>query len=132
VADDIKVPERSLGTTYIYDISCLYPTINTDHEHLLNMVLLIVTPTILSALDHLPEAHCQRLELPNISCGAPIAHDQVIRLARYFTDRSGATSNTPTRPRDGDALKPLYTLNSLLRGTKLYVPPPPPKPEPVS
>ncbi|KAL1967602.1 hypothetical protein VTN77DRAFT_3117 [Rasamsonia byssochlamydoides] len=130
------------------------------------MVLLVITPTILSALETLSPSSRDELQLPHSpAVGSPISHAQVIALARYFTSGSGIkvqkeVETLRDRPagddesRDGNteadlsrekknderndtgsdnssaAAAPLYTLNSLLRGTRVYVPPPPPKPEP--
>ncbi|KAF9891733.1 hypothetical protein FE257_003214 [Aspergillus nanangensis] len=79
------------------------------------MVLLITTTRILSALEAIPVSLRKDLDLPHPSLDTPISHAQVIRLAQHF--RHG--------PPDKE-----MTLNSLLRGTKVYVAPPPPKPAP--
>ncbi|KAF5857966.1 hypothetical protein ETB97_005033 [Aspergillus alliaceus] len=82
------------------------------------MVQLITTTRILSALEAIPPNHRTDLNLPNNpSVNTPITHDQLIRLSRYF--RNNDEKPTPNR-----------TLNYLLTGTKLYIPPPPKKPEP--
>ncbi|KAH8423339.1 TMEM199/VMA12 family protein [Aspergillus melleus] len=84
------------------------------------MVRLVTTPRIVSAFDDVPSSSRQELDLPDtLSLETPIAHDQLIRLARYFRTRNDTTISNDDR-----------SLNSLLRGTKVYVPPPPPKPEP--
>jgi hypothetical protein len=54
--------------------------------------------------------------LSNPTLGNPISHSQVIDLWKELKAHS-------PRPR---------TLDSLLRGTRVYIPPPEPKPEPVS
>lgn len=120
------------------------------------MVLLVTTPTILSALDAVPAACRETFDLPKSpALDGPISHEQLIALARWYTRRNGGRASNTTRKeerREGDEKegsnadddKPLssneqgkfnaaapYTLNSLLRGTKIYIPPPPPKPEPV-
>ncbi|KAL4920962.1 endoplasmic reticulum-based factor for assembly of V-ATPase-domain-containing protein [Aspergillus aurantiobrunneus] len=84
------------------------------------MVRLVTTAPILSALEAIPPASRTELTLPeSLTLGTPISHDQVIRISRYFRT---------TRSTHGDAVD--RSLDSLLRGTKLYIPPPPPKPEP--
>lgn len=121
------------------------------------MVLLVTTPTILSALETLSPSSRDELHLPHSpALGSPISHAQVIALARYFTSGRGNTvhnrgnENTEGAGLSGEeknegqdgvssdhsstaptSVTPLYTLNSLLRGTSVYIPPPPPKPEPV-
>ncbi|KAL1986400.1 hypothetical protein VTN96DRAFT_6479 [Rasamsonia emersonii] len=126
------------------------------------MVLLVTTPTILSALETLSPSSRDELQLPHSpAVGSPISHAQVIALARYFTskvrkegedhsdrpagdDNKRGDENTVADKRNGEHdgvssdhsseaaadSAPLYTLDSLLRGTRVYVPPPPPKPEP--
>ena len=87
------------------------------------MVQLVITTRILSAIEAIPESRREDLDLPEpLSLNSPISHDQVIGLSRYLKsnpDDHDGDSNTPT------------SLNSLLHGTKVYVPPPPKKPEPV-
>ena len=110
------------------------------------MVLLVTTSRILSAVDSIPSSEREQLDLPEtLSVGGPISHDQLIRLARWFRhrreerhhhddekdakedqreDNTGNTSSSPTPSS--------FTLNDLLCGTTIYIPPPPNKPEPVS
>ena len=83
-------------------------------------MLLKSTPTILAALERIPSSTREDLGLPTVSVGAPISHDDLIALARYY--RNTAEADGERNP---------YTLDTLLRGTSVYVPPPPPKPEPV-
>ncbi|GAD92144.1 conserved hypothetical protein [Paecilomyces variotii No. 5] len=119
------------------------------------MVLLVTTPTILSALDAVPAAARETLDLPESpALDGPISHEQLIALARWYTrGNAGQAANTTRKQerREGDKKEgsnadddrllsseeqgrfnaaAAYTLNSLLRGTKIYIPPPPPKPEP--
>ncbi|KAL2809202.1 endoplasmic reticulum-based factor for assembly of V-ATPase-domain-containing protein [Aspergillus granulosus] len=91
------------------------------------MVRLIATPPILSALEAIPRSAREDLELPDtLNLGNPIAHDQIIRISRYFRDKhSSKNASTSTKIEDRS-----FDLDSLLHGTKLYIPPPPPKPEP--
>lgn len=58
----------------------------------------------------------QHDDLDAPAVGNPISHGQIVDLYRQLVS-------------SGDSE---YTLESLLRGAKVYVPPPPPKPEPVS
>jgi hypothetical protein len=110
------------------------------------MVLLIATPTILSALNRISASHRDDLELPapaSLSLDSPISHSQVIALARYFTQSSTSTSLSPAGLEKEDEIQSSgaasrqkekqkeYTLDTLLRGTKLYIPPPAPRAEPV-
>ncbi|BCR85415.1 TMEM199/VMA12 family protein [Aspergillus chevalieri] len=86
------------------------------------MVQLVITTRILSAIEAIPESRREDLDLPDsLKLNAPILHEQLIGLSRYLksnSDGHDGDSNTPT------------SLNSLLHGTKVYVPPPPKKPEP--
>ncbi|GAA85329.1 similar to An07g06590 [Aspergillus luchuensis] len=89
------------------------------------MVLLTTTPPILSAIKALPPTSRHDFSLPDtLNLEDPISHDQLIKIARYFRQKP-TTDSSPSVDRS-------KTLNSLLRGTKVYVPPPPKKPEPVS
>ncbi|KAJ5795648.1 uncharacterized protein N7518_004188 [Penicillium psychrosexuale] len=87
------------------------------------MVLLLTTDRILAAFEAIPASRHEELDLPTtLEAQGPIAHEQLIRLARYLQNDPECkeqASHTPT------------VLSSLLRGTKVYVPPPPKKPEPV-
>lgn len=94
----------------------IYPVDNT-------MVLLVTTTHIISALEAVPPSSRKELDLPDsLSINSPISHEQVIRLSHYFRNGGSSTSPDPNPDR---------SLNSLLRGTKVYIPPPPKKPEPV-
>ena len=66
------------------------------------------------------------LEEPAV--GNPISHGQVIQLSKYFKHRSKSRENKNIDARD-DTLT--FDLDTLLRGSKVYVEPPKPKPEPV-
>lgn len=124
------------------------------------MVLLTTTPRIIAAIDSIPPSDRDDLDidldLPKSATpeGSPISHDRVIRIARYFRERrdgridadagigngdgdgdegGGSASSSPSpSPAPSTPTPKYFTLNDLLRGTKIYVPPPPPKPEPVS
>ncbi|CAG7940915.1 unnamed protein product [Penicillium nalgiovense] len=86
------------------------------------MVLLVTTDRILAAFEVISTARREELDLPTtLEAQGPIAHEQLIRLARCLQtdpEYKKHVSHSPT------------VLNSLLRGTKVYVPPPPKKPEP--
>ncbi|KAL3468513.1 hypothetical protein BJX64DRAFT_7758 [Aspergillus heterothallicus] len=91
------------------------------------MVRLIATPPILSALEAIPTSSREKLNLPDtLDLGNPIAHDQIIRISRYFRDKE-SSPDTLVSSKFTDRS---FDLDSLLHGTKLYIPPPPPKPEP--
>lgn len=89
------------------------------------MVLLTITPSIAEALKKRAEAagdSAKEEELPdgepnleNPSVGDPISHDQIIDLWRNLRCHGRWD----------------FRLESLLRGAKVYVAPPPPKAEPV-
>ncbi|OQE46231.1 hypothetical protein PENCOP_c001G08462 [Penicillium coprophilum] len=86
------------------------------------MVLLYTTERILAAFEAISASRHEELGLPTtLEAQGPIAHEQLIRLARYLqtdTEYKDQASHTPT------------ILSYLLHGTKVYVPPPPKKPEP--
>lgn len=94
--------------------------------------------------------------------GAPISHEQLIRIGRWFrqrkaqeegqqdgigrhetiiesakkekghdTNNSSSLSSSEASPPNISAPTAFFTLSELLRGTKVYTPPPPKKPEPV-
>lgn len=87
------------------------------------MVLLVVTPRMVSALEAVPTSRRKDLKLPeSLEVNAAISHEQLIELSRYLKNSLEGNNNDEKTP---------TTLNSLLRGTKVYVPPPPKKPEPV-
>ncbi|PGG97426.1 hypothetical protein GX51_07337 [Blastomyces parvus] len=95
------------------------------------MVLLLITPAIASALHSLPASARDELSLPTPPADAAISHAQLIALSRHLV------SNPPSADKSRDLSNgaanrcETFTLNSLLKGTKVYVPPPPPKPEPT-
>ncbi|OAX82524.1 hypothetical protein ACJ72_03122 [Emergomyces africanus] len=95
------------------------------------MVLLVITPTIASALDSLPASTRDELSLPTATASSAISHTQLIALSKHLLSNSLVTekrddpSNGTVKGYEG------FTLNSLLKGTRVYIPPPPPKPEPT-
>ena len=84
------------------------------------MVLLTVTPLIAEGLQ-LVDLSAELLpsdgepSLKDATVGNPISHGQIVELWTLLR----------TKGHNG------FTLEGLLRGSKVYVPPPPPKPEPV-
>lgn len=99
---------------------------NTTH-HVLRMVLLVITDRILTALKAVPVSQRTELDLPTtLELHGPIAHEQLLRLAKHLQNDAEYNA-TQVSTRDGSPT----LLSSLLRGTKVYVPPPPKKPEPV-
>jgi hypothetical protein len=92
------------------------------------MVRLIATPRILAALEAIPPSSREELNVPNtLNPGNPISHDQIIRISRYFRDKHISKDVSISTKIEGRS----FDLDSLLRGTRLHIPPPPPKPEPV-
>lgn len=110
------------------------------------MVLLTMTPSIVDALKQVEEQHKsdgehkadsqhKADELSNDAgedqsndaaassstepaVGNPISHSDVLRLYKKLSA--------------SETLEPRYSLEQLLRGSQVYIPPPSPKPEPVS
>ncbi|KAJ5095615.1 hypothetical protein NUU61_004971 [Penicillium alfredii] len=88
------------------------------------MVLLVTTDGILAALEAVPASRRDELELPaSLELHGPITHESLLRLSRHLQNNTEYTDTnlTPGSP---------TVLASLLRGTTVYVPPPPKKPEP--
>lgn len=94
------------------------------------MVLLTMTPALVAALEE-----CKNLSLidqivsakPSLEeprDGNPVAHDQVISISRLLKAHYGNASVEESE-------RVSYHINDLLRGSKIYVEPPKPKPEPV-
>lgn len=91
------------------------------------MVLLVATERIRTAWEALPDSRRRELDLPpSLDAQGPISHEQLLRLSKAL--RHDVEYNAPGE--DDPAQDPTI-LSSLLRGTKVYVPPPPKKPEPV-
>ncbi|CAG8377939.1 unnamed protein product [Penicillium salamii] len=112
---------RCCPLSYLTEQSPLYYTSTplTSHNR---MVLLVTTDRIHAAFEATSISQREELNLPpTLEVNGPIAHDQLIRLAKHLqTDTEYKEQNTRTPT----------ILSSLLRGTKVYVPPPPKKPEP--
>ncbi|KAJ5661299.1 uncharacterized protein N7484_000671 [Penicillium longicatenatum] len=89
------------------------------------MVLLMATERIRAALEAVPIPRREELDLPSpLDLHGPIAHSQLLRLSKHL--QNDAEYNTAERR---ISMSPTI-LSALLRGTKVYVPPPPKKPEP--
>lgn len=89
------------------------------------MVLLVATDRILAALEAVPGSQRSELNLPStLQLHEPITHDQLLRLAKHLQHDTTYTATIGVHNRR-------TVLNTLLYGTKVYVPPPPKKPEPV-
>ncbi len=89
------------------------------------MVLLVATDRILAALEAVPDSQRSELNLPStLQLHEPITHDQLLRLAKHLQHDAAYTATIGAHNRS-------TVLNTLLHGTKVYVPPPPKKPEPV-
>jgi TMEM199 family protein len=91
------------------------------------MVLLTMTPSIVEGLhaldravhDRQPTTRPHRDDAPSLedpAVGNPVSHSQVVDMWKDLRDA-----------RHGE-----YTLEMLLKGANVYLPPPAPKPEPVS
>ncbi|RAK77186.1 TMEM199/VMA12 family protein [Aspergillus fijiensis CBS 313.89] len=99
------------------------------------MVNLTTTEPILAAYEAIPASARHTLALPSaLQLADPISHAQLIQVARYFRSNpppasQDASSNANAHPESDPRRN--RTLNTLLRGTKVHVPPPPPKPEPT-
>jgi TMEM199 family protein len=88
------------------------------------MVLLTMTTAVVAALNEQPPpttgANDIETGLPSLAepaLGKPIAHSQIIDLWRRCGKADGSNID--------------YSLEKLLQGSQVYIPPPPPKPEPV-
>ena len=81
-----------------------------------DMVLLTTTPRLLSSISSLSPTDRSSLTNPDkalpTTCDQPIEHRTIITLSRLLAKNNGAPC-----------------LNLLLRGTRVYIAPPPPKPQ---
>lgn len=95
-------------------------------DRCIRMVLLTMTPFIVGAISTSKEigieVHQQSQALPEAdpslkdpAIGKPISHGQIVQLWKLLKDHDAQS----------------YTLENLLWGARVYVPPAPPKPEPV-
>ena|SRR5947207_2286128 len=101
------------------------------------MVLLTMTPALVAAIQKHKSLSTgsETLKLTNTEIseaepllkdpqvGNPISHTQIISLSRHLR-------NLSTNPSADDSA--YYNIDNLLLGSKVYVPPPPTKHEPVS
>ncbi|KAI1909157.1 hypothetical protein LOZ39_004507 [Ophidiomyces ophidiicola] len=99
------------------------------------MVLLIITPTIFSALESVLPSVRDELSLPAPVLNGAISHIQLIALSQKLSSHGkapseGAEKSNSKQHSSKDQFETAYSLNSLLCGTKLYISPPPPKPTP--
>lgn len=113
------------------------------------MVLLTMTPAVVRALEaakeRAPKAF-EGLERPSepalaaAEAGNPISHSQLIDLSKLLkehTYKAATAEHEDTKPdeykenSDDDETPLPVTLDALLRGSRVYVPPPPPKKEPT-
>lgn len=94
--------------------------------HRISMVLLTMTPFIVGAISKCKEVGIETQQQPQASSeaepslqhpaiGKPISHGQIIQLWKLLKDHDAQS----------------YTLENLLWGARVYVPPAPVKPEPV-
>ncbi|OOQ86533.1 hypothetical protein PEBR_21153 [Penicillium brasilianum] len=89
------------------------------------MVRLTTTARIAAALEAVPDSQRSELSLPaTLQPHEPITHEQLLRLAKYLQNDAAYQATRTTTD------NPSTVLNTLLQGTKVYVPPPPKKPEP--
>ncbi|KLJ12334.1 hypothetical protein EMPG_12600 [Blastomyces silverae] len=95
------------------------------------MVLLRITPAIAAGLDSLPSSTRDELSLPTPPASAAISHIQLIALSRHLISNTPSADKSKHLPNGSTKRCESFTLNSLLKGTRVYVPPPPPKPEPT-
>lgn len=86
----------------------------------------MATDRILAAFETVPVSRRPEIQLPStLELHGPIAHEQLLRLAKHVQNDADTATQDHIR-----GASPTI-LSSLLRGTKVYVPPPPKKPEPV-
>ncbi|KAJ5439431.1 uncharacterized protein N7458_010429 [Penicillium daleae] len=89
------------------------------------MVLLVATDRIIAALGAVPISQRSELDLPSaLQSHDPITHEQLLRLAKHLQNNIQYQATTT------DEHNHSTILNTLLHGTKVYIPPPPKKPEP--
>jgi len=102
------------------------------------MVLLSMTAAIVEAIecctalddeDWELDQHDDRLSLEAPTVGKSITHSQVIAISRCLKKHSGGKA---THNLEASRSASLCHLDTLLSGSKVWVEPPKPKPEPVS
>ncbi|KAK7512978.1 endoplasmic reticulum-based factor for assembly of V-ATPase-domain-containing protein [Phyllosticta citriasiana] len=104
------------------------------------MVLLIMTPAIVAAvhkcLDLADSEQTRKLQPPSEpslsepELGKPISHGQLIDISDFLKARSNTPDDGNDQPVDENQNQSQFHLNDLLRGSRVYIPPPKPKPEP--
>jgi hypothetical protein len=112
--------------------------LDAQHQHLdtTTMVRLTMTPAIVRAIAEArrtAEDGFSKLQGPSepsltdAAVGNPISHSQLIDLSRLLKDNAAETHP------DDDEQEPLpIRLDTLLKGSRIYIPPPPAKKEPTS
>ncbi|KAJ5390527.1 uncharacterized protein N7496_001595 [Penicillium cataractarum] len=89
------------------------------------MVQLTATRRIVAALEAVSDSQRSELNLPaTLQLHEPITHEQLLRLAKHLQNDAAYQATTTTSETRSTV------LNTLLHGTKVYIPPPPKKPEP--
>lgn len=100
------------------------------------MVRLTMTKALVVALDYCSKAddntlllifHENEPLLDDPALGNPITHSQVLALSKQLRQHAEDASNAAKLKLEHVA----YDLDSLLRGSEVYIEPPKPKPEPV-
>ncbi|ORY01343.1 endoplasmic reticulum-based factor for assembly of V-ATPase-domain-containing protein [Clohesyomyces aquaticus] len=100
------------------------------------MVLLAATPAMVRAVDKargLARDEFAKLQLPSepslteLRAGDPISHGQLIDVSKTLKQHAASLESEG----EGAAVPGSYRLDSLLRGSRVYIPPPPPKKEPT-
>lgn len=82
---------------------------------------------------HVAADELERLQRPSEpslaepEAGKPISHGQLIDISRLLKKYQDELTDLK-----GDDTSVVYSLDSLLKGSKVYIPPRPPKKEPVS
>lgn len=103
--------------------------VQLNFQNPLRMVLLTATDRMVTALEAVPDSQRSELKLPaTLQLHEPITHEQLLRLAKHLQNDAAYQSTTTTTV---DEHSRTTVLNTLLHGTKVYIPPPPKKPEPV-
>lgn len=102
------------------------------------MVLLTVTPAAKTAIDLYNQlnksdktvSHKSSCEdepsLAAATVGDPISHGQLINISRFLQEHEGELPGHVVETKSESA-----RLDTLLKGSKIWTPPPKPKPEPV-
>ncbi|KAF2799939.1 hypothetical protein K505DRAFT_293844 [Melanomma pulvis-pyrius CBS 109.77] len=103
------------------------------------MVLLTMTPAIVRAIAEAQKlardelSHLQQASGPSLvepATGNPISHSQLIDLSKLLKNQKNHATHVNTEENEKDTFA--YHLDSLLRGSTIYIPPPPARKEPTS